>query len=789
MGRVDRDLTRAVEAEARRLGADLVGFAPYSRWDKAPIDRSPSGVFPSGRTAIVCAVHFLDATTERGGEPDPRIPDSAMAEMDASSVLQDVGYQLSRFLERMGHKTLFIPQSLYWRYRGKGDGDLRGNGDRGWAGDVCSYYAAVCAGLGEIGWNNLCLTPQYGPRQRLVTVMTEAQLAPTPLYRGSALCDRCLLCARHCPTQCFDLDRSGEMRSIQIEDRRFEFPDRNLWRCAIGENFQLDVFLDQWKGKSIDEKLITQMQAEAVDSHHEWVYGWKMGMCLKHCMPPQRRYFDRTFSQGPRRRRDVKTDYSASKVRAMLAKLESRAAGLGVDFLASAPLEVFEQAGLEPKRKLPTARGAVVFGIGYPDGCALTTSRRGARARLAFGVIAQETYGFDALVTADLPNERYAVAAGLAKESEGLPVAQPYGNRVAWSVLLTDAPVPPWKGTPTRAPVPVAGGVRGLTAAVRRWASKSGADLVGIAPANRLCDAQSSMRSWPGAGFETAVVEDKGWDITGRGVWGGQAWPYNLELKKVTLEPKSPTDYLPSARSVIVVGVKLLDAPIDGAGKPPAFKAGNYMIAVHGEAVDHLNDILLTLVRELTLRGFRAVATSDLEAQASRVNESVPDLLASRFAAVAAGLGEVGWNGILLTPQYGPRQRVACLVTDAKLEPDAVYSGPSLCRRCKACVEACPVLAIERELSCSVSIGGRTFEWGQTDRVRCDCAKRYGLVAAAGPKYIGCTTDVKLPDTITPEWLVETIRNRDRLQRPGSYLTIVERCFTECPSGSALGER
>lgn len=32
-------------------------------------------------------------------------------------------------------------------------------------------------------------------------------------------------------------------------------------------------------------------------------------------------------------------------------------------------------------------------------------------------------------------------------------------------------------------------------------------------------------------------------------------------------------------------------------------------------------------------------------------------LFSNRHAAVAAGLGEIGWNGFCLTPDNGPRQR------------------------------------------------------------------------------------------------------------------------------------
>ena len=68
-----------------------------------------------------------------------------------------------------------------------------------------------------------------------------------------------------------------------------------------------------------------------------------------------------------------------------------------------------------------------------------------------------------------------------------------------------------------------------------------------------------------------------------------------------------------------------------------------------------------------------------------------PDLqFQFRIAAVACGLGEIGWSKMLLTPEFGPLQRVAFIFTDAELEYDEMYSGEPLCRRCGACVRECP---------------------------------------------------------------------------------------------------
>ncbi len=93
-----------------------------------------------------------------------------------------------------------------------------------------------------------------------------------------------------------------------------------------------------------------------------------------------------------------------------------------------------------------------------------------------------------------------------------------------------------------------------------------------------------------------------------------------------------------------------------------------------------------------------------------------------RLAAVICGLGEIGWSKMLLTPQFGPLQRVAFLFTDAELEPDEMYHGKPLCRRCMACVRECPghcIPDIKEGKKISVTVGGKLCEWADIDMWRC----------------------------------------------------------------------
>lgn len=119
--------------------------------------------------------------------------------------------------------------------------------------------------------------------------------------------------------------------------------------------------------------------------------------------------------------------------------------------------------------------------------------------------------------------------------------------------------------------------------------------------------------------------------------------------------------------------------------------------------------------------------------RATRPENAPPDLqFQFRLAAVACGLGEIGWSKMLLTPEFGPLQRVAFLFTDAPLEYDEMYSGKPLCRRCGACVRECPGGCIPPvgEHAVRVNLAGKLCEWGDIDMWRC-----YAFYTHAGRYY------------------------------------------------------
>jgi len=102
-----------------------------------------------------------------------------------------------------------------------------------------------------------------------------------------------------------------------------------------------------------------------------------------------------------------------------------------------------------------------------------------------------------------------------------------------------------------------------------------------------------------------------------------------------------------------------------------------------------------------------------------RDGQPAPDVMFHfRIAAFICGLGEIGWSKVFLTPEFGPRQRFAFVLTDAPLEPDPLFEG-GLCDRCMLCVKNCPVHAISGTESVKVNVAGRELEWGRLAEWQC----------------------------------------------------------------------
>jgi epoxyqueuosine reductase QueG len=99
------------------------------------------------------------------------------------------------------------------------------------------------------------------------------------------------------------------------------------------------------------------------------------------------------------------------------------------------------------------------------------------------------------------------------------------------------------------------------------------------------------------------------------------------------------------------------------------------------------------LVKKLHGMGYQALALPAGSPYDARFLEGA---FSYKHAAQLAGLGYIGRHSLLVTTEFGPRVKIAAVLTDAKLKRAAATKKESLCIRCGACMRACPAKAISQ---------------------------------------------------------------------------------------------
>ena len=152
---------------------------------------------------------------------------------------------------------------------------------------------------------------------------------------------------------------------------------------------------------------------------------------------------------------------------------------------------------------------------------------------------------------------------------------------------------------------------------------------------------------------------------------------------------------LPGAKSVVIFGKEVFKELVAllKPGKEVGEAEGGEFFGPH---CDYLNGRLTKAVYDfagiLRKEGYRAFP---LPAAGAPVDQRhLITLLSYKHAAELAGLGTMGRHTLLITPEYGPRVRLAGLLTDAEIEPSPVSKKDS-CVNCDACIRACPAGALQ----------------------------------------------------------------------------------------------
>jgi epoxyqueuosine reductase QueG len=232
--------------------------------------------------------------------------------------------------------------------------------------------------------------------------------------------------------------------------------------------------------------------------------------------------------------------------------------------------------------------------------------------------------------------------------------------------------------------------------------------------------------------------------------------------------PRPVTALMPSARSVIVMAV---------AHSLGAVYAPDIMLWTRSKMQTSrlLDETAEKIGRMLEQEGFLSLPISaDKPVEIVKINPETGKnfrqtralgFLSLKHAAISCGMGEIGRNNLLLTPEFGPHQRLCAIVTQAPLDADSRREF-GLCTECDRCVEACPSGALKHD---------------RYDVDPCFVYWSYGFK--------------RLPPAKLREWpgfirmIFKHARRRDILVESGqTYITDVDNCI-ECMRACPVGER
>ncbi len=257
----------------------------------------------------------------------------------------------------------------------------------------------------------------------------------------------------------------------------------------------------------------------------------------------------------------------------------------------------------------------------------------------------------------------------------------------------------------------------------------------------------------------------------------------NIERFEDVAPNRHPSSIFPEARSVVMIGKRITRGTLRGVEEGTQFD----LYSQYGR--DWLNNRFLAMCtfkasEYLEDHGWESVPVPNLPPQVPpmgipvREGQPAPNVMIDfEDAAVRAGLGEIGFCGVLLTPDFGPRQRVQLIITDAPLDPDPLVEEP-ICDRCVEKEEACPLGAIEVTAVTERVICGKVMPVARIEYSKCrTCANG----AAPNPHYTS-----GLPDRLAAFCMRTCV---DRLEKAGRVKSTFANPFRQRNPWQVITER
>ena len=296
--------SQEIRSIAMEAGADLVGFAPVERFQTGPEQTRPDYYMPQARSVVSIGIGYPRSIrdvwgtyAEEGCHPGPYM---WFGFSYLNYELSRVALKVAKVIESHGYRSLPVPPShtlVQYRHYEKFDEWGR------YLGDFSHKHAALAAGLGTFGWNNLFLTSVYGARQRLISVITEASLEAGNLMKSQELCkpDLCeFACVETCPIEALSKDESQEF-TMDGHTYRYGALDhfRCLWCLEGSTEGSASRTHSEPPEKIVQEDFERAAEERELPDKGLYVMGYTnfCGKCMHQCPSPEFEYVPRPIER------------------------------------------------------------------------------------------------------------------------------------------------------------------------------------------------------------------------------------------------------------------------------------------------------------------------------------------------------------------------------------------------------------------------------------------------------------------------------------------------------------
>jgi epoxyqueuosine reductase len=255
---------KKVKEFAREQGADLVGVASVDRLTGAPEGHRPED-FLSGANSVIAMAKRIPLGIVKT-IPIPYYY-ASFGYHDINASLRALASRVALYLEDQGYAAFPTDPSVDRRAREVKIISEEPEIKIKILGDFSQRHAMAMAGLGEISASGMFVAPKFGPRIRLVSVITTAAFEPDPLPPQKGQFNVCKpnlcgsLCIKKCPAKAIPGDGTVDH-----------------YRCRYYRNPQTYT-LEYWKELSEGKKTgkYTSLTAKA-EGHDPGC-----GICMKTC--------------------------------------------------------------------------------------------------------------------------------------------------------------------------------------------------------------------------------------------------------------------------------------------------------------------------------------------------------------------------------------------------------------------------------------------------------------------------------------------------------------------------